>query len=45
MMFYQGNRKYVEPSRLQECFNRYMKEAEDNFNNQFPVKNMLVGFM
>ena len=42
-MFYQRNRKYVEPSRLQSYYNQYMKEAEDTFNTQFPKKNIIVG--
>ena len=42
-MFYQRNRKYVEPERLQSYYNQYMKEAEDTFNTQFPIKNIFVG--
>ena len=44
MMFYHGNRKYVEPERLEQYYNQYKAEADNDFNNQFPIKNILVGF-
>ena len=43
MMFFHGNKRYVEPERLEQCFNCYITEADDDFNNQFPIKNILVG--
>ena len=41
-MFYHGNRKYVEPERLEQCFNQYKAEANREFDEKYPVKNEFV---
>ena len=42
MMFYHGNKKYVEPETLEQYQNQYKSEAKREFNEKYPVKNEFV---
>ena len=42
MTFYQGNRKYVEPERLEQYYNQYKAEAKREIDEKYTVKNDLV---
>ena len=41
-MFYHGTRRYVEPERLEQCYNQYKAEAKREIDEKYPMKNDLV---
>ena len=41
-MFYHGNKRYVEPERLEQYQNLYKAEAKSEIDEKYPVKNDLV---
>ena len=41
-MFYHGNKKYVEPERLEQYYNQYKAEAKREIDEIYTVKNDLV---
>ena len=41
-MFYHGNKRYVEPERLEQYQNLYKAEAKREIDEKYPVKNDLV---
>ena len=42
MMFYHGNKRYVEPERLEQYYNQYKAEAKSEIDEKYPVQNDLV---
>ena len=41
-MFYHGNKRYVEPERLEQYQNLYKAEAKREIDEKYTVKNDLV---
>ena len=42
MMFYHGNKEYVEPERLEQYYNQYKAEAKSEIDEKYTVQNDLV---
>ena len=42
MMFYQRNKRYVKPERLEQYYNQYKAEAKSEIDEKYPVQNDLV---